>query len=187
MFHDDAPFIMPYHPALIGVWVPYTGARYKDIHDLILKDGRVLPNYRPNACAWHKSMLPDGVPHDDNHPHRVTDEDVLYIKLTSDEHLGEYDYTGTARIDHNCHLFSGCIPSAIMFRMNEFSVVKSVTFDGYVAIDNRRSLQIVKNDEGIYACENEDAEIPSTVKSIVDLLNMNARYKWPYANNTSIA
>jgi hypothetical protein len=175
-------FTMPYHPALLNVWIPYTGPRYKDIHDLILKDGSVLPNYRPNANAWYKSCLPSGFKRVGEQPNRISDDDVAFIKLTSDEHLGEYDFSGSSRLEHNVYLFNGEIPTAKQFVVNEFRVIKSEEFDGYLALNNALTFRIEKS-SGQYVCDTSDlpeTEVPATLKTILDILNLNYRHEWPY-------
>ena len=177
---DDVVFTMPYHPELIDYWVPYTGARYKDIHDLILKDGSVLPNYRPNANAWHQSSFPENQARPEGHPGRVIDEDVMFIKLTADANLGMYDFQGAERVKHNVHLFSGMIPNTAMFKVNDYQVIKAITFEGFTAMNARESVSITKVD-GVYQCEDR-ANQSATVKTILDILNMNNKFVWPYDN-----
>lgn len=85
---------MNHLPTQTGIWVKYTGFRYKDTYDVKLRSGKVYKKCFPNADSFH---------HDTG---KVKDTNVVEIRLCPDAELdGEWDLIGEARIENNCEMF----------------------------------------------------------------------------------
>lgn len=190
MSDDNFPFgnepipLMPYSPELHGVWIPYTGPRYKDIHNLILNDGRALPNYRPNGNSWYRDLLPDEVSSaDDVRPCRVEDKDVSYIQLSLDMHLSEHHHQGNSRIERQRKLFMGCIPKLVEFSYRGLRVVKSSTDDAFKVYTDLGMTTMVRAGDAYHFFG--DLELTDELTTINDTLNLVFKYKWPFVGQSN--
>ncbi len=78
------PDFLPY----ITQWIDYEGNhknRLKMVHDIELKDGRVLTEYRPNGSGWYANVDRKG------EPTRVDDSQVKRIRLSLRQYPWEAD------------------------------------------------------------------------------------------------
>jgi hypothetical protein len=186
MSDDNFPFgneqipLMPYSPELQGVWIPYTGPRYKDVHHLLLKDGRVLPNYRPNGNSWYCDLLPDEM---DSalypRPGRIEDSEVSHIQLALDSHLSQaHHHQGKARIERHKRLFQGCIPKWVEFSYRGLRVVKSSTDDAFKVYTDRGMTTMARAGDAYHFFD--DLELTDELTTINDCLNLVFKHKWPF-------
>lgn len=185
MSDDNFPFgneqipLMPYSPELHGVWIPYTGPRYKDVHHLLLKDGRALPNYRPNGNSWYCDPLPEDIAClVGDRPGHIDDSEVSHIQLAMDVHLGKYTPTGKARTERQMRLFQGCIPKWVEFSYRGLRVVKSATDDAFKVYTGLGMTTMARAGDAYHFFG--DLELTDELTAIHDTLNLMFKYKWPF-------
>lgn len=98
--NSNLTYKLNHMPQQVGVWVAYTGFRYKDLYDIETFDGQFYTKMRPNADSFH-SMVSSIV---------IKDEDVKSLRLTPEEHLDpDYELTGVERIERNLEMFASLI------------------------------------------------------------------------------
>jgi hypothetical protein len=88
-------------PTDYGIWVPFTGFRFKDLYDIQLHDGSIIKSCRPNADVW--TSWTDQTQHPRTEFH---DSEVAMVRLIpDDEVVEEYHFSGEYRIKRNSEMF----------------------------------------------------------------------------------
>lgn len=124
--NSNITFKLNHMPQQIGCWFAYTGFRYKDYYDVETHNGSIFKGMYANGQSFY-SM--------DGSGQTVSDSDVAYIRLVTDEDLGEMDYKGDERITHNLEMFGDVIatenPSGAPFMVArpDFTKVKTILDD----------------------------------------------------------